>query len=167
MKNLGAKSTSWKSRSFKTVFARVLRHQGGQKSCFSHFSEETLYLEFWSMSAAPTKHLHFSDFFSRQLVQCDIEVTKMKRHLHMYLIHVEETPGYVLDQIRSSAELVEMFSLWQTLISAPLLKLQMDIRGTCLALLMWKHDRSEGQKLKAFCTFFRERKAWIWTTASL
>lgn len=44
-------------------------------------------------------------------MQCDIEVRKMKRHLHMYLMHAEGTLGYVLDQIRNSFELVKMFSL--------------------------------------------------------
>lgn len=74
----------------------------------------------------------------------------------MYLIHVEETPGYVLDQIRSSVELAEMFSLWQTLFSAPLLKLQIDARGTCLVLLMWKCDRTQ---VKGFLYLFQREES--------
>ena len=67
----------------------------------------------------------------------------MQRHLHMYLIHAEQTPGYVLDQIRSPVELVETFSLCQTLFSAPLLRLQVDTGGTLPDLVMWKCDRTQ------------------------
>lgn len=74
----------------------------------------------------------------------------------MYLIHVEETPGYVLDQIRSSVELAEMFSLWQTLFSAPLLKLQIDARETCLVLLTWKCDRTQ---VKGFLYLFQREES--------